>query len=107
MDSRKVKSIIKNFIKAIEKHDIKVEKAILYGSYAKNMANENSDIDIAVISRDFGKNRFEEAILLKKISEEIYLGISPEPYTVEEYEQAGKGDFLYQEIIAKGKIIPA
>lgn len=107
MDKRKVKSIVTKFIKAVKEHDIKVEKAILFGSYALNTADKNSDIDIAIISPDFGKDRFEEAILLKKISEEVYTGISPEPYTVEEYEKASKGDFLYHEIIAKGKVIPA
>ena len=43
---------------------------------------------------------------IKKISEEVYLGISPEPYSLEEYNKASQNEFLYQEIIRKGKIIP-
>ena len=106
MDKRKIKTIVKNFVKAVKNHDIKVEIAILYGSYAKGIAGEDSDIDIAIFSSDFGKDKFEEAILLKKISEEVYLGISPEPYSLEEYNKASQNEFLYQEIIRKGKIIP-
>ena len=105
MDKRKIKSIVKNFIKALKNHNIEVEVAILYGSYAKGTEDENSDIDIAIISPDFGKDKFEEAIALKKISEEVYLGISPEPYSLEEYKKASSNDFLYQEIIKKGKIV--
>jgi len=107
MDKRKIKSIVKNFIIAVKKHDIRVEAAILYGSYAKGTADQDSDIDVAVISPDFGKDKFEEAIFLKKISEEVYLGISPEPYSLEEYKKASENDFLYQEIIKKGKVIAA
>jgi predicted nucleotidyltransferase len=105
VDKRKIKSIVKNFIKALKKHNIKIEIVILYGSCAKGTADIDSDIDVAVISPDFGKDKFEEAILLKKISEEVYLGISPEPYSIEEYKQASQNEFLYQEIIKKGKII--
>jgi predicted nucleotidyltransferase len=105
MDKIKIKSIVKNFIKAIKMRGIRVEVTILYGSYAEGTAGEDSDVDIAVVSPDFGKDKFEEAILLKKISEEVFLGISPEPYSLEEYQRASENDFLYQEIIKKGKII--
>jgi len=106
MVKKHIESIVKSFIKAVQAKNIKVETAILFGSYAHDRANENSDIDIAVISPDFGKDKFEEAILLKEISEEIDLDISPEPFSLEEFKKASKGDFLYQEIILKGKIIP-
>jgi len=33
--------------------------------------------------------------------------ISPRPYSLEEYNKASEGDFLYQEIIKKGKLIQA
>ena len=40
---------------------------------------------------------------LKKISMNIDYDISPRPYSLEEYQKATEGDFLYQEIIKKGK----
>ncbi len=44
---------------------------ILFGSYAKKCAREDSDIDIAVVSRDFGKNRFEEGVMLNLLVSKI------------------------------------
>jgi uncharacterized protein len=106
MAKKQITRIVKEFIKAIQQRDIKVEATIVFGSYAQNRANENSDIDIAVISPDFGKDFLRESVLLKKISMSVDYDISPRPYSLEEYHNAKKDDFLYQEIIKKGKIIP-
>ena len=35
---------------------INIEKAILFGSIAKNNQKENSDIDLALVSKDFSNN---------------------------------------------------
>ena len=43
---------INKFIEEIKKH-YNITAIILFGSYAKGTENENSDIDIAVISDDF------------------------------------------------------
>ena len=43
---------INKFIEEIKKH-YNVTAIILFGSYAKGTENENSDIDIAVISDEF------------------------------------------------------
>lgn len=106
MAKKQITRIIKKFIKAIQEKDIKVEATIVFGSYAQNKADENSDIDVAVISPDFGKDFLNESILLKKISMNVDYNISPRPYSLEEYHSAKEGDFLYQEIIQKGKLIP-
>ncbi|MFA6990368.1 MAG: nucleotidyltransferase domain-containing protein [Candidatus Gastranaerophilaceae bacterium] len=105
MPKKYVKKLVKNFIKAIKENNIKVEFVFLFGSYALNKANEDSDIDVAVISPDFGKDFFDECVFLKEISEKIDFDISPRAYSLEEYQKAQEGDFLYQEIIKKGKLI--
>ena len=105
MVKKQASKIVKDFIKAVKQKDIRVEVAVLFGSYAHNKANEDSDIDIAIISPDFGKDFVNESILLKKISMAIDYDISPRPYSTEEYQKASEGDFLYQEIIKKGKLI--
>lgn len=96
---------IKDYIKAIEAHNIKVEKAYLFGSYAHDSAKNYSDIDVAIISPDFGKSYMQESLLLMKIARDIDVMISPDPYSTEEYEKAEEGGFLWQEIINKGKLI--
>lgn len=107
MAKKHVEVIVKEFIQAVKKRNIRVEKAILFGSYAKGNAVETSDIDVAVISPDFGQDYLEEAVLLKEISEDIDLDISPRPYSLEEYKKGKRGQFLYDEIISKGKPINA
>lgn len=103
MAKKHIEIIIQNYIKAIKNRNIRVEKAFLFGSYARGQATSDSDIDIAIISPDLGRDYMEEAVVLKEISEEIDLDISPRPYSVEEYRGANRGQFLYDEIICKGK----
>lgn len=50
----KVRKIINEFIRTLES-DIKVERVILYGSYAHRNAREWSDIDLAILSSDFSR----------------------------------------------------
>jgi predicted nucleotidyltransferase len=105
MVKKHVEKIIKDFANKVKEKAIKVEAVFLFGSYGQNKADENSDIDVAIISPDFGKDFFEECALLKKISLKVDFDISPRAYSLEEYKNAREGDFLYQEIIKKGKLI--
>jgi uncharacterized protein len=102
MDKRDVIKKIKNFIKALKLKNIRIEKVFLFGSYAFGKENENSDIDVAVISPDFGKSYLQETRLLMEIGNNIDLMIFPAPYSLEEYNMAKEGSFLFQEIIKKG-----
>ncbi|PIZ15735.1 nucleotidyltransferase domain-containing protein, partial [Candidatus Desantisbacteria bacterium CG_4_10_14_0_8_um_filter_39_17] len=45
MVKKKVIKIIKEFVGAVKKEGIRVDKVILYGSYAKGKEREDSDID--------------------------------------------------------------
>lgn len=99
-----VEIIVSKYINALKSRNIRVEKAILFGSYAKGNEGKDSDIDIAIISPDFGHDYLEEAVMLKEVSEDIDLDISPRPYSLEEYRNGKRGQFLYDEIISKGKL---
>ena len=105
MAKKPIKKIIRDFIKAVKARDIKVEAVYLFGSHAQNKADKDSDIDVAVISPDFGKDFFDECVLLKEISEKIDYDLSPRAYSLDEFNKASKGDFLYQEIINKGILV--
>lgn len=104
MVKKHVEIIVSKYINALKSRNIRVEKAILFGSYAKGNEGKDSDIDIAIISPDFGHDYLEEAVMLKEISEDIDLDISPRPYSLEEYKNGKRGQFLYDEIISKGKL---
>jgi predicted nucleotidyltransferase len=55
--------LIKNFLKD---RNITVDRIIIFGSYARGNFTKGSDLDIAVISRDFDeKDVFQKAEMLK------------------------------------------
>lgn len=105
MAQREVIDKVKAYIKLLRKNNISVYKAYLFGSYAVNKADEHSDIDVAIISPDFGKNYLKEMRLLMKLTRDIDAMITPDPYSLEAYNKAAQGDFLWQEIIQKGIVI--
>jgi len=49
MDKGTIREIINNYLHRLKNNNIKFEKAYIIGSYAKNTATENSDIDIAFV----------------------------------------------------------
>nr|WP_255419877.1 nucleotidyltransferase domain-containing protein [Moorella sp. Hama-1] len=89
----------------LRKNHIRVDRAILFGSYASGKAREDSDIDVAIISPDLGRDRIEEMVVLKKLAEQVDYDLSPRPYSLDQYCNAKRGDFLHDEIIRKGKAI--
>ncbi len=93
--------IIKRFAAALAKEGITVDNIILYGSYAKGKARSDSDIDVAVVSKDFGKDRTEEGMLLFRIAGEIDPRIEPVPISVESYKNDTWVPLIY-EIRTKG-----
>ena len=44
------------FVTECSQSGLKIEAAILFGSHAQNRQSEHSDIDLALVSSDFGKN---------------------------------------------------
>ncbi len=105
MAKKQVEISIKNYLEMLLSKNIRIKKAILYGSYANGNADKDSDIDLAIISPDLGRDNFNEALMLRKLTRGIDLDISPRPYSEEQYLSTSRGDFLYDEIIRKGKVV--
>ncbi|MEW6606295.1 MAG: nucleotidyltransferase domain-containing protein [bacterium] len=72
---------IKRFTDALAKENIRTNKVILYGSYATGKYTEYSDIDIAVVSEDFGKDRIEEKMFLFRLATRIDPRLEAVPLT--------------------------
>lgn len=95
---------IKKFVKLLEKENIKVDKVILYGSCVNNIQRLESDIDIAIVSRDFGKDRIEEGMKLFRLAGEIDPRLEPVPISLESFKKDTWIPLIY-EIKTKGKEI--
>ncbi len=80
-----IRKIIIRFVEALIKKGIRVERAVLYGSYASDKIHAGSDIDLAIISPDFGKDRFEEGKMLLQTAWRIDPRIEPVPISLESY----------------------
>ncbi|MBI4671676.1 MAG: nucleotidyltransferase domain-containing protein [Chloroflexi bacterium] len=103
-----VRRLIREYVRALESM-IQVERVILYGSYARGTPHEWSDIDVAVISRDFAsKDQWSRQTMLAKAD-----GVNPAlrgamieslGYSVGEYTRAHRQSFL-GEIKRTGKTV--
>ncbi|OFW52531.1 MAG: hypothetical protein A2163_08275 [Actinobacteria bacterium RBG_13_35_12] len=101
MDKREVIKIIKKFVKALRRHGISVDQVILYGSYARGKVRPDSDIDVALISKKFGKDRVEEGMSLFRIAGKIDSRLEPVPISTSAYENDTWIPLIY-EIREKG-----
>jgi len=101
MDKRQVVRIINKFIREVRRHNITVERIILFGSYASGRVRPDSDIDVAIISRDFGKDIVEERMHLFRLAGKIDNRLEPVPITAESYENDTWVPLIY-EIRQKG-----
>ena len=84
IDSRIMDSI-KKYIEKISQY-YKIEAIILFGSYAKGTENEDSDIDIAIISSYFS-DIIEDGAKLIGLTWKIDTRIEPHPITTEDYQK--------------------
>lgn len=94
--------VIKEFVNALKREGIKVDRVILYGSYVKGNVRPDSDIDVAVISKDFGKDRVEEGMTLLRIAGKIDPRLEPVPLSTKMYEDDTWVPLIY-EIREKGE----
>lgn len=101
MVKAEIRESLRQFQEALGKSGIRVSKLILYGSCAGGEVREYSDIDVAVVSPDFGKDRFDEGVKLFTIAAAIDPRTEPVPVSVEQYETGDWIPLIY-EIKEKG-----
>jgi predicted nucleotidyltransferase len=72
------------FIQKLGEDGIKVEDAYLFGSYAKGGAGKDSDIDVCIISKEFGRDYIKEMVQLRKISLQVDSRIEPISFGIDD-----------------------
>lgn len=99
---RTQKSAIKyaeKYLLMTKKLNIKIEKAFLFGSYSQNTQHKYSDIDLAIVSKDFTDNPLEnwKKVAIASIK---YNLVEPHLFTWSEFK--GNSSFLREEILKTG-----
>lgn len=84
----------KSFVNECQSNGLTFYKVIIFGSVAKNQTHEWSDIDLLLISDQFGDNIFENLKLYSKINIK-YPIIETHPYPTAYYKE---GDDFIKEI---------
>ncbi|MCL2081457.1 MAG: nucleotidyltransferase domain-containing protein [Oscillospiraceae bacterium] len=76
-DIEPVRAVAKSYADEVRRV-LPVEKAVLFGSYAKGTATKSSDVDIAFFFRDYGgKTRFDMGLLLLKLCRDYKVYFEP------------------------------
>lgn len=86
------------------KKEYKAERVILFGSYAKGKATEDSDIDILIIAPTT-ERFFERMATVKRLIRDLRNGLAVAPIvlTKQEVEERVKiGDQFVKEMLEKG-----
>ncbi len=91
--------VVEKFLKQLKDANIKVERAVLFGSYVKGQAGEWSDIDIAVVSPDFSGIRFNDNRILMPFVLKSDTRIEIHPFRPEDFTE---DNLIVREIMKDG-----
>ncbi|MGD9730683.1 MAG: nucleotidyltransferase domain-containing protein [Desulfamplus sp.] len=95
----KVRNIIECYLNELDKHNIPIREAMLFGSYAKGNYNKWSDIDIALVSEIFTGDFMENKDKIRKITLSVSSQIEVIPFSLSDFNLQNP---LAKEIITTG-----
>lgn len=94
-----VKNIIERYLNELNRHNIPIREAVLFGSYAKGNYHEWSDIDIALVSEIFTGDRIDNKDKIRKITLSVSSQIEVIPFSLWEFNLQNP---LAKEILTTG-----
>jgi len=95
----KIKEEIRKLVTALQNDNIRIERVILFGSYARGEEREYSDIDVALVSSDFTGMRFEDNLRIIKAKLHLDSRIETHPFTPEDFADS---PFVRDEVLEHG-----
>lgn len=97
--SNDVMTAVRSFITLVRESGLPLEKAFLFGSYAKGQAHTWSDIDLALVSRDFTGMGFYERRRLNPFLIKTDSRLELHPFRPDEFT---KDNPFVEEILRQG-----
>ncbi len=92
-------NIVRNYIINLNNGGVAIQKAYLFGSYARNEANENSDIDVLLISDLFDTD--DDEILAKPWSPKFRNDFRIEPIAIGTKQFQNNDSSIILELVRK------
>jgi predicted nucleotidyltransferase len=80
MDQTTVLDNVKKYIAFLGENKFDIRKAYIFGSFAKGNANEDSDIDLAIVLKEM-ENSFFTQVQFMKMRRNFDLRIEPHPFS--------------------------
>ncbi len=82
-----IDSTIKKYLRLSKEMYADIEKAYLFGSFAKGKSNTDSDIDIALVFKNLDdSNRFMVQVQLMLLASQIDSRIEPHPISLNDFQ---------------------
>ena len=80
MAQNEIIKLLQSYIALLNKAGLRIQKAFLFGSYARNEGGDESDIDIMLVSESFDNNNIEEKAKAWQLTRKVDVRI--EPFTI-------------------------
>jgi len=86
--TEEVKKIVLEYCTLLVKAGLPLEKVILFGSFSRGEQTEYSDIDIAVVLKEYAVDKFNTRLELMKYSREFDEVIEPHPFLSTDFDDS-------------------
>lgn len=87
MVKNEIRNIITRFSCELKNEGIDIIRIFLYGSYAKGTERIDSDIDVAVVCKEFDIDPIEQNMKFWKIAAKVDTRISPFSLSMKEFQE--------------------
>ena len=97
----KIKKVARGYVERImEEENLKINKVVIFGSYAKGTTRKWSDIDVCIVSPRF-KDEFEALrfLMTRRNKREVMAGLEPIGFSAKSFRE---GSSLIKEIKKTG-----
>lgn len=85
--TKEISEIVRRYYTILLNAGFPLERVILFGSFARNKQKVYSDIDVAVVLKNYSNDRFLTRLELMKYSREFEEVIEPHPFLTTEFDE--------------------